>query len=81
MKNLNVSAFKTKISAYLRRVEAGEEFIITDHKRPVAVVRQVDRKSAHVKPAEVPFSLPEKPDIGKKKGLASQLIDEERGTE
>ena len=80
MKELNVSQFKTKISAYLRRVEAGEEFTITDYKRPVAVVRGIETKLGNLRPADTPFSLPAKPGIGKKDGLASRLLNEERGT-
>lgn len=81
MKDLNVSEFKTRIAAYLRQVEAGEVLIITDHKRPVAEVHRIGPRKGPVQRAEKPFSLPENPGIGKKDGLAAQLLNEERGTE
>ena len=36
MQTTTVSQFKTSLSAYLRRVKAGEEVVITEHGRPVA---------------------------------------------
>ncbi len=36
MQTTTVSQLKMSISAYLRRVKAGEEVLITDHGRPVA---------------------------------------------
>ena len=81
MKDLNVSEFKTRIAAYLRQVEEGEVLIITDHKRPVAEVHRIGPRKGLVQRAEKPFSLPENPEIVKKDGLASQLLNEKRGTQ
>ena len=36
MHTTTVSQLKTSLSAYLRRVKAGEEIVITEHGRPVA---------------------------------------------
>lgn len=36
MQTTTVSQLKTSLSAYLRRVKAGEEVVITEHGRPVA---------------------------------------------
>ncbi len=80
MENLSVSEFKTRIAAYLRRVEKGEAFIITDHKRPVAEVMGIRKKEQLVRAANESFSLPDSPVIEAKTGLASQLLNEERGS-
>jgi len=36
MKSVSVAVLKENLSTYLHKVEAGEEFIITSHRRPVA---------------------------------------------
>ena len=36
MHTTTVSRLKTSLSAYLRRVKAGEEVVITEHGRPIA---------------------------------------------
>lgn len=38
MKTVNVATLKEKLSAYLRKVQEGEEIIVTSHRRPVARV-------------------------------------------
>jgi hypothetical protein len=42
VKSLSVSDFKAHLSAYLRNVQRGESYLITEHRRPVAEVRQND---------------------------------------
>lgn len=39
---LNVSQLKAKLSHYIRMVRQGREFIITDHKLPVAKIVPID---------------------------------------
>lgn len=42
MVKVAVSVFKAKLSAYVRRVRKGEEFLILDHNVPVARMVPVD---------------------------------------
>jgi len=39
MKTISVSELKTHLSAELRNVKAGEEIVVLEHRRPVAIVR------------------------------------------
>ena len=39
MKTISVSDLKTHLSAELRQVKAGEEIVVLEHRRPVAIVR------------------------------------------
>jgi prevent-host-death family protein len=44
MKTVSVAVMKQKLSSYLHLVEAGEEIVVTAHRRPVAhVVPHVQR--------------------------------------
>ena len=79
MKDLSVSHFKAKLSAYLREVRQGETLVITEHRRPVAEVRAIGTANDLVELASRPFTL---------EGSAlrephhvewSVLLDEERG--
>lgn len=40
--NVPIRALKDRLSEYLRRVEAGETVVVTDHGRPVAEIVRVD---------------------------------------
>lgn len=82
MKSLSVSVFKAHLAAYLRDVQRGETYVITEHRRPVAEVRQngVDTQCVDY-PAE-PFSfdgIDEPPVDERHPGLAMDLINEDRG--
>ncbi|MFW5777220.1 MAG: type II toxin-antitoxin system Phd/YefM family antitoxin [Spirochaetota bacterium] len=39
MKTISVSDLKAHLSAELRKVKAGEELVVLEHRRPVAIVR------------------------------------------
>jgi len=82
MKSLSVSDFKTHLAAYLRNVQNGETYLITEHRRPVAEVRRNDADLQLVDYPSEPFSLADidsgKPD-GATDGLAIALINEDRG--
>lgn len=82
MKSLSVSDFKAHLAAYLRDVQQGETYVITEHRRPVAEVRRsgVDTQLVDY-PAE-PFSfhgIDEAPVDESHPGLAMALINEDRG--
>lgn len=57
MKSLSVSNFKAHLSAYLRDVEKGETYVITEHRRPVAEVHRYRASDRIVSYPSVPFSL------------------------
>ena len=57
MKTVKIAALKNALSATLRRVEAGEEVVVTDRDRPIAVLRAVeDEEGFTLVPASVPFA-------------------------
>ena len=82
MKSLSVSDFKAHLSAYLRNVQRGETYLITEHRRPVAEVRRNDSDAQLIHYPSEPFSLAgidtEVPVEGQP-GLAMELINEDRG--
>lgn len=55
MKTVKVSEFKSHLASFLRRVRAGERFIISDRNNPVAVISQVVSEDFEVKEAEKSF--------------------------
>ena len=82
MKSLSVSDFKAHLAAYLRNVQRGETYLITEHRRPVAEVRRNDADLQLVDYPPEPFSLADiDPEIhgAAKAGLAMALINEDRG--
>ena len=42
MLKASVSTIKNSLSSYLEKVKAGESVMITDHKKPVAILEPVD---------------------------------------
>ena len=50
MTTVSVAVLKQKLSSYLRRVEAGEEVVVTSHRRPVAHVVPAGARSLRVRP-------------------------------
>lgn len=82
VKSLSVSDFKAHLSAYLRNVQHGETYVITEHRRPVAEVRQSGSEAALVDYPPEPFSLngiDSEARIGGHPGLGLALINEDRG--
>jgi hypothetical protein len=77
-----VSDFKAHMSAYLRNVQRGETYVITEHRRPVAEVRRNDYDAQSVDYPSESFSLAgidaEGPIEGWP-GLSMELINEDRG--
>lgn len=55
METTSVSYLKAHLSAELRRIEAGEELTVMDHKRPVARLVPVTEVSVVHKPAETRY--------------------------
>jgi len=54
---MKIAALKDNLSATLRRVEAGEEVVVTDRDRPIAVLSPVeDEEGLTITPAKYPFS-------------------------
>jgi len=82
MKSLSVSDFKAHLAVYLRDVQRGETYVITEHRRPVAEVRRNGSDTQLVDYPSEPFSFNEiDPDAGLagEPGLAMALITEDRG--
>jgi hypothetical protein len=82
MKSLSVSDFKAHLAAYLRNVQRGESYLITEHRRPVAEVRRNGLDTQLVDYPSEPFSLSEidpAAGLAGKPGLAMALITEDRG--
>jgi hypothetical protein len=82
MKRLSVSDFKAHLAAYLRDVQRGETYVITEHRRPVAEVRQSDADTRLVAYPAEPFSLSGLESTGAggaRPGIAAALIAEDRG--
>ena len=82
MKSLSVSDFKAHLAAYLRDVQRGESYIITEHRRPVAEVRRSGSATQLVDYPTKTFSFKgidlEAGPAGKP-GLAMALTTEDRG--
>jgi antitoxin (DNA-binding transcriptional repressor) of toxin-antitoxin stability system len=82
MKRLSVSDFKAHLSAYLREVEQGQTYVITEHRRPVAEVHRCSEPDRVVTYAEEAFSLQEVhagPRVERVPNLARDLLNEDRG--
>ena len=82
MKSLSVSDFKAHLAAYLRNVQRGETYVITEHRRPVAEVRRNGSDTQLVDYPSNPFSFDGiDPDttVTQQAGLAMALITEDRG--
>jgi len=57
MTSMKIAALKDSLSATLRRVEGGEEIVVTDRDRPIVVMRAVeDADGITVIPARRPFA-------------------------
>ena len=82
MKSLSVSDFKAHLAAYLRNVQGGETYLITEHRRPVAEVRRSNADTQLVDYPPEPFSFDGIDSTGidgARPGLAMALIAEDRG--
>jgi len=82
MKSLSVSDFKAHLAAYLRNVQRGETYLITEHRRPVAEVRRNGLDTQLVDYPSEPFSfngIDREAGVGQQPGLAMALIAEDRG--
>ena len=82
MKSLRVSDFKVHLAAYLRNVQRGETYVITEHRRPVAEVRRHGSDTQLVDYPSEPFSfngIDQEAAVGQQPGLAMALITEDRG--
>ena len=79
MKDLSVSHFKATIAACLREVRAGETIVITEHKRPVAVVRAIDADQGIAEAAPRAFTLDGSAPRQPHSIDWSSLLEEERG--
>lgn len=82
MKSLSVSDFKAHLSAYLRDVQRGETYVITEHRRPVAEVRRNGADARIVEYPSEPFSFRGIDAVNPadvESGLAATLISEDRG--
>ena len=49
MTTVSVAVLKQKLSSYLHRVEAGEEIVVTAHRRPVAHVVPAEQRNLRVR--------------------------------
>jgi len=82
MKSLSVSDFKAHLASYLRNVQRGETYLITEHRRPVAEVRRNGADTQLVDYPAEPFSVVDIDPVNDgemKPGLATALISEDRG--
>jgi prevent-host-death family protein len=50
MKTVSVAVLKQQLSGYLHRVESGETFVVTAHRRPVARVMPHDGEKLDLRP-------------------------------
>lgn len=58
MQTVSVAVLKQQLSNYLHRVEAGEEIVVTAHRRPVAHVVPPEHRRPHVRlPSTSIFTL------------------------
>ena len=92
MERVSISQLKDQISAYLKKVQAGESVLITDRDKPVARLEQVDRglddddryrrlvAAGVVRPAKRPFdaSLIKPVDLGRDARILEALLEERR---
>lgn len=77
-----MSDFKAHLAAYLRDVQRGKTYVITEHRRPVAEVRPNGSESQLVDYPAEPFSFDGIDSVGAEEaqpGLAMALIAEDRG--
>lgn len=49
MKTISVSALKAHLSAELRKVKAGEQIIVLEHRRPVALLQPYEKERVIVR--------------------------------
>ena len=57
MTAVSIAVLKQKLSSYLHRVEAGEEIVVTAHRRPGAHVVPVAPESIHVRPPSLDMAI------------------------
>ena len=79
MKTLSVSQFKATMARRLREVQSGERIVLTNHKRPVAVVGPVSGDDPVQRPPLHAFHLPPVAAVPSFRGPVSDLLAEERG--
>lgn len=56
MKTISVSALKAHLSAELRKVKSGEEVVVVEHRRPVAVLRPYQEDTLLVREPTVRYT-------------------------
>jgi len=82
VKSLSVSDFKAHLAAYLRNVQRGETYVITEHRRPVAEVRRNGSDTQLIDYPSDPFSfdgIDPAAAVVQQPGLAMALLTEDRG--
>jgi antitoxin (DNA-binding transcriptional repressor) of toxin-antitoxin stability system len=95
MKTIGIRDLKSRLSSVLRDVTAGDVFLVTDRGRVVAELRRPDAgqwtvspeeralarlaAGGHLRIAEQRTAVYRASPLRGKKGLAQQLIDEDRG--
>lgn len=76
---VNVAALKSRLSHYLKRVENGEELVVTAHKRQVARILPVSESSLVLQgPARPVSDLRKLKGVKKKSVSAVRLLIEDR---
>ena len=63
----------------LRDVQSGERIVLTDHKRPIAVVVPVSGDDPVERPPRHVFDPPEAVAVSSFRGRVTELLAEERG--
>jgi prevent-host-death family protein len=89
MERIGIRELRQNASAYLRRVEAGECFEITDHGRPVALLQPYRKMSTiermiaegRIIPAKRPWTPPEPLPMQPGEKPVSELLQEMRDAE
>ena len=78
MKDLSVSQFKATMARQLREVQSGEAIVLTEHKRPIAVVQPVTGNDPVERPPSNAFIPPEPVAVPSFRGSVTELLSEER---
>lgn len=74
-----MSQFKTTMARRLRDVQSGERIVLTDHKRPIAVIVPVSGDNPVERPPRHAFDPPEPAAVSSFRGPVTELLAEERG--
>ena len=78
MKALSVSQFKATMARQLREVQSGEAIVLTEHKRPIAVVQPVTGDDPVERPPSSAFKPPQPVSLPSFRGTVAELLSEER---